>query len=224
MQNLVAYASFLVAVGCKLNLDTETAQLEVVSFPAEKKSKIEPALADIGKFLDTATFVDGMAAFHLSELVDEKPNPLSSKQRIRLLNALGIMRDDKFIAPVLMQTKVNRSWHTSEKANACSYFGEVCTYRGSVVDPNRRGVRSTRKPYEYHPQTSPTTIKREQLITPAMEIAYNLIPANVLVSGKSDQTILHTKIEQQIENMKPEELDTLIKKLTDMREKANANS
>lgn len=223
MQNLIQYGSFLVAVGCKLDYDTETAQYDIAEYPKEphKLQAVKAAITDIEKFLNTANYTDGSAAVALADFVDGNPNPLIGYQRRNILNALGIMRGDKFIAAVMMQTKVNRSWHTSAVPNTCTYFGELCTHRGVIVDPKKRGIRSTRSPEEYHTQSG-STIKREQLITPAIEAAYTLIPDSVLVSAK--QTVIFEDIESGIAKLDPESLDKLIEKLTARKEEINANS
>lgn len=223
MKNLIQYASFLVAVGCELNYDTATAELEIVSYPSEshKRQAIQEAIADIEKFLDTANRSDGMAAIALAQFVDHYPNPLGEACN-RILNALGVMRGDKFIAAVMMQAKANRSWHTSEIANECSYFGEICTHRGVQIDPKKRGIRSTRNPEEYH-TTQGNVIKREQLITPSLEAAYSLIPDSMLTTTKPP-SVISANVEKQIEQLGPNDLDKLIATLQEKRAMIGASN
>src|SRR6185295_10287736 len=129
-KTLVQYGSLFAAAGCKLNFDSNTAQLDVVAIPKTLKKVIDAAISDIEKFENTANFADGMSAIHLADQVDGKDNPLSTEIRSGVLDALGIVKDGKFVAQVLAQQKTNRSWHTSEEPNKCTYFGDICTHRG----------------------------------------------------------------------------------------------
>jgi len=121
----------------------------------------------------------------------------------------------------MQDAKGNRSWHTSLEPNQCSYFGEICTYRGVEINPSRRGVRSTRNPALYHSKLK-SGIRREQLVTPAINAAYKLIPDEMLVSDK--EIVLSQSVDHQIENLNMDELNDFLSRITAEKERRGANA
>lgn len=184
MTNVIAYGSIFAAVGCKLQFSTVSAHLEVVDSPKQIRKIVDAALHDIEKFELTANFTDGLAAPFLADDIDGESNPINKVLCIQALTTLGLMRDGKFISQVLALQKTNRSWHTSEQPNSCSYFGEECTNR-STANQGKRGRKSTRNPDQYHPRSSTGIIGREQLVTQNLEKLFSAIPAQMLVSSNT---------------------------------------
>lgn len=184
MRNLTQFGSILVAVGCTLSFDTKTATLQLCDVPEHLRSIVDDALHDIVRFEDVATYEDGLAAFALADYFDNEISPLDRELRLRVLNTLGIMRGEQFVSQEIQSQKTTRSWHSSEEANTCSYFGEICTNRGMGHDPHKRGRPSNRKPEQFHPRKA-SGIGRENLITPAVEALVASIPKERLVSKPS---------------------------------------
>lgn len=208
---LTQYGALLAATNCRLNFDSKTAQLEVVDIPKSIKKAVDAALVDIARFENTANFADGMSAIHLAELIDFNPNPLDIDLRQRVLSALGITKDGKFVAQVIAQQKTNRSWHLSEKPSECTYFGDICTHRGIQTVPGKRGRKSNRTPEQYHILSKSGEIAREQLVTPALENLVNHIPAdnvisittsNGFVGGINLDELDETEIQKLVEHIK----------------------
>lgn len=211
LDNLIQYAAAVSAFGAKLNYDTLNGSLDVVEYPARKKAKhiLDSALADIRLFEDTSNFDDGLSVVALSNFVDNVPNILSEKSRFNILTHVGIMREGRFVKQLLERAKTNRSWHVSEVPNTCSFFGNLCTHRGISDTTHRRGRKSERDPDEYHVKSS-KGIAREQLVTPAIELMYDSIPQDKLISETRAKPILAVP---NIEDMEPEELQALIDKI-----------
>ena len=182
VNNIIQYAALLSAAGCKLDFDTTNTTLEVTDFPTGKKTLIKEVLADISKFDNTANFVDGVSALFLADSINGGKNHLASHRR-EVLEKLEIMRSGRFISQELALIKTNRSWHTSETSNGCSFFGDVCTHRGITEVPGKRGRKSNRQPTDYHLKNGQGTIGREQLVTPALEQLWKIIPDEVLISN-----------------------------------------
>src|SRR5260221_4764630 len=187
---VTAYGSLFAAIGCRLNFDSKSAQLGVSDIPKSIKKYVEPALEDISHFEDTANFADGMSAIHIAHTVDDKDNPLDDGIKANVLTALGILKDGRFVAQVIAQQKTNRSWHLSEKPNTCTYFGDLCTHRGVMNIPGKRGRKSTRNPDQYHRLSAVGEIGREQLVTPALEDLVSHIPAGAIISVKSSNVFV----------------------------------
>lgn len=218
---LTQYGSLLAAAGCRLNFDSKGAQLEVVEIPKPIKKKVEAALADIAKFENTANYADGMSAIHLSDFVDGQPTTLTPEIRTNVLNALGIIKDDKFVAQVIAQQKTNRSWHTSEEASKCTYFGEICTHRGITNTPGKRGRKSTRTPDQYHILSKTLEIAREQLVTPALEELVASIPAANIISVTSSNGFVGGINLDDLDEDQIKALVERIKKVQDQRSTVN---
>jgi hypothetical protein len=222
MNNVIQYAALLSAVGCKLDFNTTNATLEVTDYPQGKAKLIKAALADIEKFDDTANFVDGISAPFLADTISGNKNYLADYRK-EILEKLGVMRNGKFISQELALIKTNRSWHTSETSNGCSHFGEVCTHRGMVHVPGKRGRKSNRKPTDYHLKNSQGTIGREQLVTPALEQLYKAIPDEMLISNAGHTIEINLT---RYKNMDNEEFKSLLNKklveLEALKEMANA--
>lgn len=180
--SITQYGAIFAAANCKLNFDSFHARLEVVEIPKSAKKIVEAALADIERFEDTSNFADGMSAIHLADEIDSKSNPLDSAVRENVLTTLGIVKDGKFVAQQIAQQKTNRSWHLSEKPAQCTYFGEICTHRGIMNVPGKRGRKSTRTPEQYHKLSLSGEIAREQLVTPALENLVAHLPADRIIS------------------------------------------
>lgn len=206
--NLIQYASFLVAAGCDLNFDTSNIEVTVVNFPAEdyKRRAVTLAIEDISKFLDTSNRSDGLAALHLCRFVDLEPNPIPEEIRTRILNGLGVMAGSKFVSQILLTAKGNRSWHTSDEPNTCTYFGELCTHRG-IQQTNRSGLKSHRTPDQYHSKLR-SGIQREQLVTPNIDAAYKVIPPSMLTSRS-----ISLEISAFFDNIEADQLDSIIDRL-----------
>jgi hypothetical protein len=209
------YGSLFAALNCRLNFDSKTAQLEVVGIPKQLKRVVDAALTDIAKFEDTSNFADGMSAIHLAETVDNEPTTLTAEIRQNVLNALGITKDNKFVAQVIAQQKTNRSWHLSEEPSKCTNFGDICTHRGIVSVPGKRGRKSTRTPEQFHIRTGSGEIAREQLVTPALEELVNAIPADNIVSVTTSNGFVGGI---NIDELDPEEIQKLVDGIKKMRE------
>jgi len=179
--NITAYGTIFSALGCELDYDSKTAQLKLAGVAKGKSSIVVAAQNDISFFDDTTNYLDGAAAIVLANTIDNTKNPLTQKVRDNVLHGLAIKKNNKFIYQVLSLQKNNRSWHVSDNANVCSYFGKVCTHRGINPDPNRKGRRSFRQPDEYHRLNGKGEISREQLVTPALEKLFQSIPEDNLI-------------------------------------------
>ncbi len=210
--NITQYGTIFSAVGCKLNFNKQIAELEVVEFPKGKASIIKQALEAIKKYESTAYYVDGISAPFLADLMDGAPNP-NVGAREDVLTALGVMRSGRFIIQELALQKVNRSWHISEVANDCSYFGDVCTHRGVIQVEGKRGRKSTRQPNQFHVKNS-QGITREQLVTPGLENMFRAIPEHMLVSnaGTKPEISMH-----KLESLTPEQIDIMMNKLEEVK-------
>jgi len=208
MHNVNQYATLLSAAGCKLNYITERAELEVTDYPKGKETIIKDALEDFSKFDDTANFVDGMSAPFLADTINGEKSCFAP-YRNEVLTHLGLMRDGKFISQELALIKTNRSWHTSETPNSCSKFGDVCTHRGITKVEGKRGRKSNRKPTDYHAKNN-----REQLVTPALEALWKIIPDSALTSNAGHRLELNLS---RYKNMPNEQVrDILSKKLAEI--------
>jgi hypothetical protein len=214
MKNLIQFSTGLVAFGCKLNYISSINEIDIAEPPKEKYRKriLESALHDIVLFEGASNFSDGICVLATAEFVDGEPNPLSETTRLNMLNALGIMKGDRYVLQVLNRDKVNRSWHISEEANTCTYFGEICTHRGILDDPHRRGRKSDRPPEEYHPRSS-KGIGREQLVTPNVQALYSNIPESVTTTTKRE---IESVLLKKLEEMPPEKLKEFMEKAQEL--------
>jgi hypothetical protein len=213
MRNVIQYASAFSALGCKLEFNSSSGEMDVIEIPKDKRSVVELALADIAIYEDTANYADGMAIFALADQIDDKPNPVNISTRKSILSTvLGYTNHaGKYYRPLIHSIKVQRSWHTSTKPNSCSNFGEICTHRGIDIPEGRRGRKSYRNPNEYHTASS-RGIAREQLVTPNLNAMYVAIPEeNLAVQSATRPT--NVSIEDVIQNMTPEQASELIEKL-----------
>lgn len=184
-RNLTQYGTIFDAIGCELRYNSSDATISVVSEPKGMKKIVDKALSEIKHFDDTTNYADGMAALCISDYIDDDKNPIEEDTRLSIMNALGLMVAGKYISQALMLQKNNRSWHYSEVANECSYFGEECTHRGINPDPERKGRRSNRKPNEYHVLDGRGEVKREQLVTNGLEKLFRSIPSeNLATTGR----------------------------------------
>jgi hypothetical protein len=213
MRNVIQYASAFSALGCKLEFNSVKGEMDVIDIPKGKQNVVEPALADIALYEDTANYADGMAIFALADKIDNQPNPIDISSRKSILSGvLGYTNNSgKYYRPVIHTIKVQRSWHTSTKPNSCSNFGEICTHRGIDIPEGRRGRKSYRSPDEYHTSSS-RGIAREQLVTPNLNAMYSAIPEDNLVAQAPTRTA-NASIEEIIQNMTPEQASELIEKL-----------
>lgn len=180
--NVTQYATLFDAFGCELRYNSSDATISIVEVPSGSKTLIDGVLNEIKYFDNTKNYHDGMAALCIAKYIDDEKNPIAPEARNNILNALGFMKDDKYIRQVLMLQKNNRSWHFSAEANTCSYFGEECTHRGINPNPEHKGKRSNRKPEEYHDKMANGQIKREQLVTANLEQMSKTIPEDKLIS------------------------------------------
>jgi len=211
---ITAYGSIFAAIGCRLNFDSKSAQLSVSEIPKSVKKYVEPALEDISHFEDTANFADGMSAIHVAHTVDSEPNPLDDTIKANVLTALGILKDGRYVAQVIAQQKTNRSWHLSEQPNTCTYFGELCTHRGIVNVPGKRGRKSTRNPDQYHKLSGAGEIGREQLVTPALENLVSHIPPDAIISVKSSNGFVGGL---NLDKLSEEEITAMVEKIEKFR-------
>lgn len=185
MENhLAQYGTIAAAYGLHMSYNSASASLNVRDIPKGSKDVVEGMLKEIEHFDDTTTYIDGVASFCVAVYIDNEPNPIPERTRLNVLHALGIMKDDLFIHQVLMLQKNNRSWHRSDTAGECTFFGEICTHRGIHPDPDRKGRISSRKPNEYHPLKAKGIIAREQLVTPNLEKLFRSIPEENVTSGR----------------------------------------
>jgi hypothetical protein len=182
--HVTQFATIFDAFGCELRYNSQDATIEVIEAPKGSKAIVDKALDEIQYYDDTKNYVDGMAALCVADYIDDLPNPVSTESRLNILHALGIMKDSKYIHQTLVLQKNNRSWHFSNIANDCKYFGEECTHRGINPDPDRKGRRSSRKPEDYHKLNNKGEIVREQLVTSGLESVFKDIPKDSLISGK----------------------------------------
>lgn len=213
MRNVNQYATLLSAAGCKLNYITEKAELEVTDYPKGKADIIKDVLEDISKFDDTANFVDGMSAPFLANTINREESCFAP-YRDEVLTHLGLMKDGKFISQELALIKTNRSWHTSQTPNSCSYFGDICINRGIIKVEGKRGRKSNRKPTDYHTKNSNGIIAREQLVTPALEALWKIVPDSVLTSNAGHKLEFNLS---KFKNMPNEQVkDILSKKLIEI--------
>jgi hypothetical protein len=211
MNNLIQYASAISAFGAKLTYDTNMGEFEIAEYPKREGAKkiLNGALIDIQLFEDTSNFQDGLSIFALADFVDKKENPVTKESRTNILTQLGMLREGKFIRQILERSKVNRSWHISETSGACSLFGDICINRGLLDTSHRRGRKSERNPEEYHRESS-KGIGREQLVTPAIELMYDNIPTENLISESKNKGNI---VVQDITQIPNDELQVLIKKI-----------
>lgn len=212
MDNLIQFAPIFAAAGCTLNFDSATNQLEVVEDNGKLDAVVANAVAEIACYLDTANYQDGLSALAICDMIDMQPNPLSNETRKAVLTGLGIMREDRYVSQALALQKTNRSWHTSDKAGECTFFGKTCTHRGVVNVPGKRGRKATREPNEYHRISTSGVIAREQLVTPALEKLWESIPSDRLISIEKPRTI---SMERLLRSIPPERLAEII----ELREK-----
>jgi hypothetical protein len=208
--NLVAFGAHFSALGCLLEYHSEDASLSIAENPKKAVNTVVDAVHDIAKFEDTSNYTDGAASIALADYIDGGKTPLSSQIRENILVALGIKQNNKFIRQVLSLSKSNRAWHTSARSNDCSYFGLLCTSRGTD-NANLNGRRSTRKPEDYHTLDGRGSIRREQLVTPALEKLFESIPPDNFTSGSKFN--INNSIIKQLKNMN---MDERLKILTEM--------
>lgn len=180
MDNVTAFGTIFKAYGCTLDYQSKESKLYVT----DPDDLVDRALKEIQCFEDTANFVDGAAALALADTIDMTENPLSEEIRENILHALKIKDRGAFVYQVLSLQKNNRSWHGSEVAGDCSFFGEVCTHRGINPNPERKGRTSSREPSAYHRAQGNGKIAREQLVTPALEQLWKSIPQTNFISGR----------------------------------------
>jgi hypothetical protein len=218
--NLIQYASILDAAGAKLNLNTNALDLEVVEVPKGKKNLFQNAASDIVNYLDTRIYTDGLAAFAIASFIDGQPNAISDEARRNILETIGLTKNGQYISQTLSLIKINRSWHTSERPNECSYFGDSCTTRGIVEVSGKRGRKSTRSPAEYHERKSNGIISREQLVTPAVEALYRAIPSEMVTSAPRQKNVIRL---DEIDKMSPEELSLILDKIKEVESRVNAS-
>jgi hypothetical protein len=201
MKNIVQYAALFDAAGAELNFDTRSATLEVLT-----PNKVEAeAIEDIALYENTANYTDGIAAVFHASYIDGKPTSFSREQRDNVLNELNIKMGDKFISQYLATQKTNRSWHTSAYSHSCSSFGDECTSRGTTQVEGKRGRKSTRKPYDFHPASSTGSIAREQLVTLAVEMLYKSIPSDNIVSTANGNISI-----DRLKSLPPEKLEEIL--------------
>jgi len=216
---ITAYGAIFAALGCSLDFNSSQAELIVVKSPGALKKAVDAALTDIAHYEDTSNFSDGMAAIHLAETIDGEPNPLTDLIKADVLNALGIIKDGRFVAQVLAQQKTNRSWHVSEKPNECTFFGEICTHRGIVNTPGKRGRKSTRRPEQYHMRSARTgEIAREQLVTPAVESLVDKISPDRLISVNAGNVGI------SLDKMDNDQIQELLAKIKQVQEERKVPS
>jgi hypothetical protein len=210
MNNIMQYGTIFAAYGCKFNYDSEVVALDIVD---GSDIYVEAALKDIAHFDDTTNYLDGAAALALADMIDGLPNPLSISVRRNILEALHITKDNNFIYQVLSLQKNNRSWHYSDTANSCNWFGDVCVTRGINPDPNRKGRTSSRVPEQYHVTNTKGAITREQLVTPALERIFSSIPKDKMISGAR-----YTDIDASVKKLKLLSLDQRLKVISQLQE------
>jgi hypothetical protein len=205
--NLVAFASLFDAAGAVLNFNTKSAELEIL----DGSESVYKAATDIAKFEETATKIDGLAVIFHAQTVDLNQTPFSKGQRNDALNALGIKQDDLFISQELAIRKTNRSWHSSVLPNMCTTFESVCTNRGSISVPGKRGRKSHREPSDFHQISGAGIIAREQLVTPALEELWKSLPEKNLVSTAG------TFSSDKLKRLDPNKLDELFAQIERIR-------
>lgn len=218
-KNLIQFAPIFVAAGVKINFDSKTLEATIQEVPKGKKTLVHDALSDIDKFIDTRTYNDGVAIYALADYFDSAPNPIHAEARESILEAVGLKRDGRFISQTLALLKSNKSWHISEEANKCTYFGEACTHRGIVEIAGKRGRKSTRQPSDYHKSKSNGVIDREQYVTSAVDALHRSISNEVVVSATKPKAVIRL---EEIENLEPEELTLILEKIREVEEARNA--
>jgi hypothetical protein len=217
--NLIQFASIFDAAGCEINFDSNLMEATILSYPTGRAGVIEGAIEEIDCFLDTKTFNDGVAILAIADQIDGKKNPLTQHTRKRILHNVGLMKNDKYISQALALLKTNKSWHSSEAPNQCSYFGDICTTRGIVDIDGKRGRKSTRLPDDYHMLKSSGIINREQLVTPLLDEVYRSIPSEYLISMRpKDSNVINL---DKIDEMEPEELARILNRIKEAEAKSN---
>jgi hypothetical protein len=205
--NILQYAPIFRAANIRLDFDTYNLDLRVIDSPSSIEDKVDKAVKEIALYEFTATPTDVMAAIACIDSVDNEPINISDRARKTILTSVGLMDKGKFISQVLATLKVNRSWHISPTPNTCDYFGDICTHRGTVNIPGKRGRKSYRDPEEFHPANSRGVGNREQLVSPGLEELYRTIPSSNLISkGKSDPII-------DVSRMTPDQLREMANRL-----------
>lgn len=189
--NIIQFAPLFDAVGATINLKSDDLSAEVIDYPKGKKTLIQDAVEEVSHYLDTKTEHDSFAIFGIAGFIDGNSNTIDKDSRRNLLEAVGLTKDGRYITQVLALQKVNKSWHSSEIPNQCSWFGKVCTHRGIVETPGKRGRKATRNPDEYHERKSNGIISREQCVTPALEALWRAIPQEVMVSTMKKKNVIH---------------------------------
>lgn len=208
--NIIQYAPIFDAAGIKINIHTDTLSASVVDCPKKIKATVTDAVSDISKYMDTQVYADGIAAFAIAHYIDDEPNPMSKTSRENILAALGLTKNGQYISQVLALLKTNKSWHLSDIASNCSHFGDICTHRGITNVPGKRGRKSNRSPEDYHLRKTNGTIDREQLVTPAVESLYRLIPSEQLVSQTKQRSIIRL---DDLDNMSSDELADILERV-----------
>jgi hypothetical protein len=181
---------------------------EVADYPKRHRDLVISAIDEIDHFLDTKVYNDGIAILAIAEYLDGDPNPINVDMRARILENIGLTKEGRYIAQTLALLKTNKSWHSSEVPNQCTYFGDICTTRGTADVDGKRGRKSTRSPDDYHVLKTNGTINREQLITPSLDALHRAIPADNLTSARSkDKNIIRL---DKIDDLEPEELARIL--------------
>lgn len=214
-ENIIQFAPLFDAVGAELNYRTKDRTVEVVEYPKGKKQLIDDAVEEISHYLDTRIFEDGIAFLAIASYIDGVHTSITMDSKTSILSGLGLQRDGKYIQQVISLNKINKSWHTSDIANACSYFGDICVRRGVEEVPGKRGRKSTRNPADYHEVKSNGTINREQLVTPGLEALHRAIPTEKVTSAVKPRTMINLA---EIQDIDPE----VARKILAMIEEAKA--
>jgi hypothetical protein len=217
--NLIQFASIFDAAGCKINFNSHIMEAEIISYPTGRTGVIEGAIDEIDCFLDTKTFNDGIAILAIADQIDGNPNPLAIETRNTILNNAGLKKNNRYITQALALLKTNKSWHSSEVPNECTYFGDLCTTRGITEVDGKRGRKSSRLPDDYHIRKTSGIINREQLITPLLEEVYRAIPQENLISMKPKEgNIINL---DKIDELEPEELARILQRIREAEVKVN---
>lgn len=211
MRNLIQFASGFAAFGCKFNYDSYSGELEIIATPPKQLKIVEKALKDIELYEDTANHLDGLAVLIFADKINDENNPLNADFRSGMLSSnLGLCdHSGKFIRNVIHSIKVQRSWHSSEEPNTCTYFGDLCTNR-AADNEGKRGRKTNRAPNEFHVKNT-RGIAKEQLVTENLSALYAAIPEDNLTQGM--QRVSYVSMEQQILKMTPDEARKWIEKI-----------
>lgn len=205
--NILQYAPIFRAANISLDLDSYNLDLRVLECPSSIEDVLEKALREIALYEFTATTTDVIAAIACIDSIDNEKINISDRAQMTILTSVGLMDKGKFISQTLATLKVNRSWHISPTPNHCDYFGEICTNRGTVNIPGKRGRKSYRDPDEFHPPNNKGIGNREQLVTPGLEELYRAIPSNNLISKSKSEPVI------DVSRMTPDQLREMASRL-----------